>query len=303
MRHLNLILLFLMAALTSLTAQETHIIFIGNSITQVVTRENLPKFKEYPLNTVKEKPLADEDPKKGLTAPSLRIYLPEAERATGRMVIALPGGGYQHLAQFHEGYDWAPYFLSKGIAFGVLKYRMPEGDHTIPFADVQEAFRLVREHAAEWKVNPEAIGIMGSSAGGHLASTFATHAPATEKPAFQILLYPVITMDPAFTHGGSRRNLLGENPSQELTNRFSNERRVDESTPPAFIIFAADDRVVPPANGLRYAEAMCRHRRPVTLLLYPTGGHGFGNRDSFAYKREFLLELDRWLEGLETSGR
>jgi len=275
--------------------------FWGRAILERLTQK--PKFTEYPLSTVKEIPAADEDPKKGLTAPSLRIYLPKAEKATGRMVIALPGGGYRNLMVFYEGFDWADYFLSKGIAFGVLKYRMPQGDHTVPFVDVQAAFNLVKEHAAEWKVNPEEIGIMGSSAGGHLASTYATHAPTAERPAFQILLYPVITMDPAFTHAGSRRNLLGENPSQELTNRFSNEQRVDSETPPAFIIFAADDKVVPPANGLRYAEAMTRHNRPVTFLLYPTGGHGFGNYDTFPYKKQFFLELDRWLEGLETGGK
>ncbi len=306
MKQLNYILLFFIATLSSLSAQASHIIFIGNSITRGVIQESSTpelQFKEYTLGTVKETPVMDEDPKKGLVAPTLRVYLPEAEKATGRMVIALPGGGYSGLAMFHEGFDWAEYFLSKGITFGVLKYRMPAGDHTIPYADVQAAFNLAKKHAAEWQVNTEEIGIMGSSAGGHLASTFATHAPAAEKPAFQILLYPVITMDAALTHGGSRRNLLGENPTEEMTHRFSNELRVDGDTPPAFIIFAADDKVVPPANGLRYAEAMTRHNRPVTFLLYPTGGHGFGNRNSFAYKRPFFLELDRWLEGLETGGK
>ena len=275
--------------------------FWGKAIRYRLTQE--PVFTEYPLNTVKEIPAAYEDQKMGLTAPSLRIYLPEAEKATGRMVIALPGGGYRNLMMTYEGYDWAEYFLSKGIAFGVLKYRMPAGDHTLPYADVQAAFKLVREHATEWKVSPEEIGIMGSSAGGHLASTFATHAPAVDKPAFQILLYPVITMDQALTHPGSRRNLLGEKPSQELTDRFSNELRVDGDTPPAFIIFAADDKIVPPANGLHFAEAMVRHKRPITFLLYPSGDHGFGNRESFAYKQQFFLELDRWLEGLETGGK
>lgn len=307
-------LLLLTAALTTLTAQETHIIFIGNSITQGLilddpqtssppaqtmawlTRE--PLFTEYPLCTVKKKPAADENPEKGLTAPSLRIYLPSPEKATGRMVIALPGGGYSGLAMFHEGFDWAEYFLSKGIAFGVLKYRMPMGDHTIPFADVAAAFTLAKAHAAEWNLNPDDIGIMGSSAGGHLASTYATHTKTADKPAFQILLYPVITMDASFTHAGSRNNLLGVNPSQEMTDRFSNELRVQGDTPLAFIIFAADDKVVPPANGLRYAEAMTRHDRPVTFLLYPTGGHGFGNRDTFRYKHQFMQELDKWLEGL-----
>jgi Esterase/lipase len=238
----------------------------------------------------------DADREKGLTAPSLRIYLPDQDKATGRMVIALPGGGYSGLALFHEGYDWAPYFLSKGIAYGVLKYRMPEMNHTIPYADVEAAYRLVKEHAEEWNIHPDDIGIMGSSAGGHLASTYATHSKAEDKPAFQILLYPVITMDVSFTHGGSRKNLLGESPSPELIERFSNEKRVDEYTPRTFMIFAADDKVVPPTNGFRFAEALTSNNVSVTFLLYPTGGHGFGNRDSFFHIDEFLLELSKWLE-------
>ena len=301
MKRMTLLLLIFAALCTTLTAQETHINLIGNSVTQGMMQEQLtqePHYREYPLNTVKTPPLADKDPKIGLTAPSLRVYLPSPERATGRMVIALPGGGYSGLAMFHEGVDWAEYFLGKGIAFGVLKYRMPAGDRTIPYADVAAAFALAKAHAGEWNVHPDAIGIMGSSAGGHLASTYATHTKGADKPAFQILLYPVITMDAALTHAGSRKNLLGENPTEELVASFSNELRVEGDTPPAFIIFAADDKVVPPANGLRYAEAMTRHERPVTFLLYPSGGHGFGNRESFAYKKQFLLELDRWLEGL-----
>jgi len=208
--------------------------------------------------------------------PSLRVYLPDPEIATGRMVIALPGGGYQHLAVFHEGYDWAPFFLSKGIAFAVLKYRMPNGNRDIPFADVRAAFAFVRQHAAEWKVDPSNIGIMGSSAGGHLASTFATHTTAPESPAFQILLYPVITMDPTFTHAGSRKNLLGDNPSREIADLYSNEKQVTAQTPRAFIIFAADDQTVPPSNGFRYAEALQKNKVALTFLLYPKGGHGFG---------------------------
>ncbi len=262
-----------------------------------------PAFQEFALHSVKEDApaavsemaAADADDRRGLPSPSLRVYLPDREKATGRMVIALPGGGYSGLAMFHEGFDWAEWFLSKGIAYGVLKYRMPAGDHTIPFSDVQAAFALAKEQASEWNVHKEDIGIMGSSAGGHLASTYATHTKAEDKPAFQILLYPVITMDASFTHAGSRTNLLGENPSQELTDRFSNEKRVDASTPPAFIIFAADDKVVPPANGFRYAEALTRHGVPVTFLLYPTGGHGFGNRESFSYKAQFMEELTQWL--------
>jgi len=278
--------------------------FWGRAILEVL--EGHPGYDEYALDTVskgtlqstKEMPAIDADKQRGLPSPSLRIYLPSPEKATGRMVIALPGGGYSGLAMFHEGFDWATWFLSKGIAFGVLKYRMPVGDHTIPYADVAAAFTLAKVHAAEWNVNPGDIGIMGSSAGGHLASTYATHTKTADKPAFQILLYPVITMDASFTHAGSRNNLLGENPSQEMIERFSNEKRVDEAAPPAFMIFAADDDMVPPTNGFRYAEALTRHAVPVTFLLYPTGGHGFGNLDTFTYKHQFMQELATWLKSL-----
>lgn len=254
------------------------------------------RYTDYYLSTGDTVPNLESDAARGMIAPSLRVYLPEKEKATGRMVIALPGGGYQHLAVFHEGFDWAPYFLDKGIAYGVLKYRMPAGDPDVPFADVKAAFGLVRQHASVWHIDPEDIGIMGSSAGGHLASTYATHATPDEGPAFQILLYPVITMDASFTHGGSRKNLLGEQPSPEQIARYSNELQVNKDTPRAFIIFAADDKTVPPANGFRYAEALIRNHIPVTLLLYPEGGHGFGNRTSFPYLHQFLAEMNRWLE-------
>jgi len=180
------------------------------------SQTNKPSFTEYPLNTVEKAPDMNEDTDRGMNAPSLRVYFPSPEKATGSMVIALPGGGYSNLALFHEGYDWAPFYLDKGIAFGVLKYRMPQTDYTIPFADVKAAFDQVKEHATVWKINPKNIGIMGASAGGHLASTYATHTEGEDKPAFQILLYPVISMDTTFTHAGSRRNLLGEKPSDRI---------------------------------------------------------------------------------------
>lgn len=266
----------------------------GNAIINALRTK--PASKEYPMNTVHEIPAMDTDTAKGMLSPSLRVFLPDSAKATGRMVIALPGGGYQGLAVFHEGFDWAPYFLSKGIALAVLKYRMPKGDRNVPFADVKAAFDFVKQHASEWKVNPNDIGIMGSSAGGHLASTYATHTKGADKPAFQILLYPVITMDPSFTHAGSRKNLLGENPSQEITDSYSNEKQVTAETPRAFVIFAADDKIVPPANGFRYVETLQKNNVPITFLLYPTGGHGFGNSNSFAYKQQFMQELSKWLE-------
>lgn len=156
--------------------------------------------------------------------PSLRVFLPAPGLATGRAVVACPGGGYSGLAVNHEGYDWAPYFNKQGIALIVLKYRMPKGDRTLPISDAEAAMKMVRDSADVWNLNPNDIGIMGSSAGGHLASTIATHAPEALRPNFQILFYPVITMDKSFTHMGSHDNLLGKDASADLEKEFSNEK-------------------------------------------------------------------------------
>ena len=298
MKRFYSFLFVLLSATIAIFSQQTNIVFIGNSISQGVLQDNPPKkapaFTEYALPTVDVTPTTD--PQKGMDAPSLRVFLPNPDGATGRMVIVLPGGGYQGLALFHEGYDWAPYFLSKGIAVGVLKYRMSHGDRTLPYADVKAAFDFVKQHAVAWHIDPAQIGIMGASAGGHLASTYATHTKGADLPAFQILMYPVITMEASFTYAGSRKNLLGDEPTQEVVELYSNEKQVSDDTPRTFMIFAADDSGVPPLNGLRYAEALCRHKVPVTFVLYSTGEHGFGCRDSFPYKRQFLDELSAWLQ-------
>lgn len=235
------------------------------------------------------------DEKKGIFKPIIRVYLPAKETATGRAVIGLPGGGYRGLAYNHEGYDFAPFFNKQGIAYIVLKYRLPFGNREVPFSDATEAFRYVKQHAGEWNINPNDIGIMGSSAGGHLAATIATHNKTAVKPAFQILLYPVITMDSTYTHKGSLRNLLGENPSADLVNQYSNEKQVTKETPRAFIALSDDDKVVPPANGVNYYLALNKANVPAALHIYPTGGHGWGIRDNFKYKEEFLMELREWL--------
>lgn len=288
MKHVYLILVLLLSFTTTSFAHVKNDDFKELKSDQIIiSQESGTKSLDAALGT-----------ELNFDSPSLRVYLPSPEISIGRMVIALPGGGYSALAVDHEGYDWAPFFLERGIALGVLKYKMPQTNHSVPYADVDAAFKLVKEHSEEWNINTDDIGIMGSSAGGHLASTYATHSNADDKPAFQILLYPVITMDMSFTHQGSRNNLLGENPSQEMIDRFSNEKRVDKFTPPAFIIFAADDKVVPVLNGLRYTEVLIDNNVPVTFLLYPTGGHGFGNYDSFTYHEQFLLELSKWLDEL-----
>jgi len=210
-------------------------------------------------------------------------------------IVILPGGGYSHLAIDHEGYDWAPVFNNLGISVVVLKYRMPHGVKEIPFEDAEEAIRLVRRHAREWHVDPQCVGIMGSSAGGHLASTIATHAPADARPDFQILFYPVISMQPGVTHQGSHDNLLGVGASEALETLYSNEQQVSPQTPPAFIVLSDDDHVVPPINGISYYAALNAHHVPAVLHVYPTGDHGWGLRTSFAWHNEMLMELKAWL--------
>ncbi len=231
--------------------------------------------------------------------PSITVY--KADKPNGMAIIMCPGGGYARLAMNHEGHDMAPWLNAQGITYIVLKYRMPNGHYEVPLSDAEQAIRLVRQHAKEWNIRPDRIGIMGASAGGHLAASLATLYSSNEtRPDFQILFYPVISMVPGVTHGGSRQNLLGNNPSQELEDRYTLEKQVNERTPQAFIMLSADDGAVPPANGIHYFEVLLQHQVPATLHVYPTGGHGWGFRDAFTYKRQWTGELEKWLrEGLK----
>lgn len=231
--------------------------------------------------------------------PSITVY--KADKPNGVAIIMCPGGGYARLAMNHEGHDMAPWLNAQGITYIVLKYRMPNGHYEVPLSDAEQAIRLVRQHAKEWNIRPDRIGIMGASAGGHLAASLATLYSSNEtRPDFQILFYPVISMVPGVTHGGSRQNLLGNNPSQELEDKYTLEKQVNERTPQAFIMLSADDGAVPPANGIHYFETLLQHQVPATLHVYPTGGHGWGFRDAFTYKRQWTGELEKWLrEGLK----
>lgn len=233
-----------------------------------------------------------------VTTPTLTVY--PAPHPNGMAIIMCPGGGYGGLAMKHEGHDMAPWFNTQGITYAVLKYRMPNGHHEVPLSDAEQAIRMVREHAAEWGVNPQRVGIMGASAGGHLAASLATlYSSDKTRPDFQILFYPVISMQKGVTHGGSRKNLIGENPSQELEQKYSLERQVSPRTPQAFIMLSSDDDAVPPINGIGYFLALRDHKVPASLHAYPTGGHGWGFRDNFTYKRQWTEELEKWLrEGL-----
>ena len=223
------------------------------------------------------------------------VYMPSKEEATGRAVVICPGGGYQHLAMDHEGHDWAAFFNNMGIAAVVLKYRMPHGDHEVPLSDAEAAMKLVRRNAQNWNIDPHDVGIMGSSAGGHLASTVATHAKGDALPDFQILFYPVITMMPDITHKGSHDNFLGEKAKKRNEQEYSSDLQVTRVTPRAFIALSDDDPTVLPANGVNYYLQLYRNDVPATLHVYPSGGHGWGNRDSFKYHNEMQLDLKAWL--------
>ena len=228
--------------------------------------------------------------------PSIRVFLPDADKATGRAVVCCPGGGYSHLATDHEGYAWSSFFNEKGIALIVLKYRMPHANTEVPISDAKEALRLVREHAEKWHINPKDVGIMGSSAGGHLASTVATHSDSLTAPNFQILFYPVITMMPAYTHIGSHNNLLGKNAKKKEEQHYSSDMHVTRLTPRACIILADDDEVVQPSNSISYYTELYRHDVPASMFAYPDGGHGFGYNANFPYHFEMLLNLRAWLQ-------
>lgn len=229
----------------------------------------------------------------------LTVLLPDAKKATGRAIVCCPGGAYSHLAMQHEGTDWQWFFNNQGIALFVLKYRMPHGNYHVPISDAEEAIRVVRRNAKEWNINPNDVGIMGFSAGGHLASTIATHSKGEVKPNFQILFYPVITMVSGFTHKGSHDNFLGKDLSKKeqkrLEQEFSNDMQVTRATPRAFIALSDDDHGVLPSNGVNYYVECFRHDVPASLHVYPTGGHGWGYRESFPYHMEMLLELKAWL--------
>jgi acetyl esterase/lipase len=242
-------------------------------------------------------------------APNLTVFIPE--KPTGEAVIICPGGGYSGLAIDYEGYDVAKRFNECGIAAFVLKYRLPGSKistkpHLSPIQDFQKAIDIVRSEAEKWKVNPDKPGIMGFSAGGHLASTGGTHfdrqyihpKSGNLRPDFMILIYPVISSDISFTHGGTIRNLLGENPSAELLNEFSNEKQITKETPPAFLVHSTDDKAVPLKNSLVFAEELAKNNVLFEMHIFPKGGHGYGMNNPTT-KTEWFDMCVNWIKNLK----
>jgi len=236
--------------------------------------------------------------------PQIEVYLPNKRSVTGQAVIICPGGGYSILAYDWEGTDVAKLLNAHGIAAIVLKYRLPDSlsstsPDQVPLMDAKQAMRIVREKAASWNINPNKIGIMGFSAGGHLASTLSTHFEEETKPNFSILIYPVISMDKSIAHMGSRNNLIGKQPSEEMAKLYSNELQVTANTPPTFLIHATDDQSVPVENSLLYYEALKKNKVPTEMHIYPAGGHGFGLANGNRSLESWPVLLIEWMRGLK----
>ncbi len=248
--------------------------------------------------------------------PDIAVYLPSKKMATGQAVIICPGGGYHILAYDYEGTDIARYLNSIGVAGIVLKYRLPvygncEVPHKTPLMDAQRAMRLVRSNAAKWNINPSRIGIMGFSAGGHLASTLGTHfdygnknsADSVERmscrPDFMILMYPVITFTDPSLHKGSREALLGKDADPELVKLYSNELQVSSDTPPAILFLADDDKAVPSENSILMYKALQAKGIPAELHIVSEGGHGYGLSTKNEHIGSWTYNLKLWLEWLD----
>jgi acetyl esterase/lipase len=247
--------------------------------------------------------------------PTLEIFLPSKKSANGMGVLICPGGGYRGVAYDWEGTDYAKWFNSQGIAAFVLKYRMPQAESVIssyeaPIQDAQRAIRYIRYHADQFNIDKDKVGVIGSSAGGHLASTLGTHSERyyqlqdsidseSKRPDFMMLIYPVISMKAGITHQGSKNKLLGKIAPDDLIESFSNESRVTGSTPPTFIIHSGDDKVVPVENSIGMYQALVKNKIPTTMHIYPEGGHGYGLGIHNSRAPDWPLLAVEWLKSLQ----
>ncbi|MBI2417404.1 MAG: alpha/beta hydrolase [Ignavibacteriales bacterium] len=245
---------------------------------------------------------------KNVVLPTLTGYFPDTALATGAAIVICPGGGYERLAISHEGYDVGKWFALRGVAAFVLKYRLPadsimHNKSVGPLMDAQEAIRTVRRNASRWHINPHLIGVMGFSAGGHLAATASTlYADSvyasdgqSARPDFAVLAYPVISMNDSITHKKSKLNLLGSNPASNIVAHYSAELQITPRTPPTYIIHSSDDTSVPVENTLRYYKALRLHAVDAEMHIYKTGGHGYGLVGKGGEESNWTNDLQKWL--------
>lgn len=270
---------------------------------------DIPNSKKTELKNIPE------DPSAGLIhrviTPTLQMFLPEKDKASGTAIVICPGGGYSVIVYGGEGVQTAENFVKKGVAAFVLQYRLPNDSFQVnktiaPLQDAQQAIKMVRDSAAVWGIDANKIGIMGFSAGGHVASTEATHfknalientSNTSLRPDFQILVYPVISMEDSLAHKGSRTQLLGNNPSKETIDLYSNELQVDKNSPPAYITVAADDKVVDVDNSVIYFEKLRHNKVPVEMHIYQKGDHGFVFRHPGWMEPLFeWMESNNWMK-------
>jgi acetyl esterase/lipase len=242
-----------------------------------------------------------------VSVPTLTVYGPAVDRPNGTAVIICPGGGYTNLSFEREGVQFAHWLSTLGVTSFVLKYRMKEFGHPAPLQDMLRAVRLVRSRAAEFKVNPARLGVMGSSAGGHLAAcagtmfddpagrTGAALDAVSARPDFLLLMYPVITMEDPFVHAGSRRSLLGPSPAPELRRQLSVDQRVTAATPPTLLIHTQADRTVPVENSILFFQALTRAGVPAEMYLFEHGTHGMGMKADFGTASEWPKRAEEWL--------
>ena len=244
-----------------------------------------------------------------VSVPTIRPYFPEKGTANGTAIIIFPGGGYSGLSMVNEGSSIANAFNKLGVTAFVVKYRLPSDDIMVdktigPLQDAQQAVLTVRKHAAEWGINPSKIGIIGFSAGGHLASTEGTHfnklviddkVNISVRPDFMVLLYPVISFGP-MAHVGSRENLIGKTPSADLVDLYSNENQITPNTPPTFIVHAEDDGVVPVQNSLMFYGSLLKNKVKAEMHIFQAGGHGFGLNNPKS-KDKWFDWCKEWLVG------
>ncbi|OCX52232.1 1,4-beta-xylanase [Mucilaginibacter sp. PPCGB 2223] len=277
--------------------------------------QDAPPIKLYPNGVPNSKPAPADYVEKivngsgsMVTDPTITPYFPEKGKANGTAIIVCPGGGYAHLSMIKEGADVAKKFAEIGVTAFVLKYRLPSDqimvDKTIgPLQDAQRAIQIVRERAAEWGIDPAKIGIIGFSAGGHLASTAGTHFDkavidnpknTSLRPDFMILMYPVITFGD-LAHKGSRDNLVGKDAPADKIDLYSNQKQVTANTPTTMLVQAEDDRTVPVQNSLMFYDALLNNHIKAELLIYPAGGHGFGLNNKTT-KDQWFNAAANWLD-------
>lgn len=267
---------------------------------------------------IKEQVIIETDGKMRISkvsVPTITLYLPPAGKANGTAVVICPGGSYQRLSIENEGSLVARRLNEMGVAGIVLKYRLPndslmQNKEIVPLQDAQRALQLVRENATAWKIDPNRVGIMGFSAGGHLASTAGTHFrkayidnkdSVNLRPDFMVLLYPVISFTDNLAHMSSRTNLVGKNPTAATIAEYSNELRVTKQTPPAFLVHAGDDATVKVQNSLAFYDALQKNKVPAEMHIYPNGGHGFAlhnktTKDDWVERLENWLDINGWLK-------